>query len=184
MHQPKEAAMPVRVEAVCVSVPETRVAKKPLAEVYVGPLGLEGDRHAGELYTYQKTGQQFPNKRQWSAVSTEEVEAFCRELGVAPFGLGELGENIRISGMSLGDIQPGTIFEFPSGCRLQVHKQNDPCENAAAELGGKYGEAIERGFVKASFGHRGVVGVVLIPGLIRTGDEITVIVPEGAPAAV
>lgn len=174
--------MPVKVEAVCVSKPETRVAKEPRDEVMVGPLGLEGDRHAGELHTYAKTGQQFPNKRQWSAVSTEEVEAFCAELGVAPFRPGELGENIRLSGINLGEVNPGTVLEFPGGCRLRVSKQNDPCENAAAELGAEYGDNVERQFVRVSFGHRGVVGTVLAPGMIRPGDEVTVLLPEPAEA--
>ncbi len=174
--------MPVRVEAVCVSIPETRVAKQQRDEVMVGPVGLEGDRHAGELYTYAKTGQTFPNRRQWSAVSTEEVEEFCRELGVAAFKIGELGENIRLSGLKLGEVKPGTVFEFPSGCRLQVSQQNDPCENAAAELGVTYGPAVERQFVRASFGKRGVVGLVLTPGVIRGGDAVTVLEPEAAVA--
>jgi MOSC domain-containing protein YiiM len=172
--------MPIRVDAVCISTPETRVAKVPQDAVTVGPLGIEGDRHAGPLYTLVRTGQQFPNKRQWSAVSTEEVEDFCREMGVTPFRLGELGENIRISGMSLADVKPGTVLEFPSGCRLVVSKQNDPCENAAAELGAKYGAGVERDFVRVSFGHRGVVGTVLETGTIRVGDEITVTVPQAA----
>jgi MOSC domain-containing protein YiiM len=176
--------MPVRVEAVCISTPGTRVAKRPQASGMVGQLGFEGDRHSGPIYTLVRTGQQFPNKRQWSAVSTEEVEDFCQKLGVMPFDLGELGENIRIRGIRLAEAAPGTIFEFPSGCRLQVEKQNDPCDNAAAELAVKYGDAVGRNFVKASFGRRGVVGTVLSPGRIDVGDEVTVIVPQTAESPV
>jgi MOSC domain-containing protein YiiM len=170
--------MAVKVEAVCVSTPATRVAKDPQAEVMVGPLGLEGDRHAGETYFYKKTGQSFPNRRQWSAVSTEEVEAFCRELETTPFPLGALGENIRLSGIILANVTKGTVLEFPSGCRLLVSAQNDPCENAAAELGARYGAKVQRDFVKVAFGRRGILGIVLTPGAIRAGDEVTIVVPE------
>jgi MOSC domain-containing protein YiiM len=146
----------------------------------VGPLGLEGDRHAGEIYTYRKTGQQFPNRRQWSAVSSEEVEAFCRELGVMTFPNGALGENLRLSGIMLGEVKPGTVLEFPSGCRLAFHGQNDPCENAAEELGMAYGPNVQRNFVKTTFGRRGVIGTVLAPGEVRVGDEVTLVLPQAA----
>jgi MOSC domain-containing protein YiiM len=175
--------MPIRVEAVCVSTPETRVAKLPREEVHVGRYGIEGDRHAGETRLHPRTGQEITNRRQWSAVSTGEVEAFCRELGVMAFEAGELGENIRLSGIDLGDVKPGTVFEFPSGCRLQVSAQNDPCENAAGELAVRYGPEVGRYFVRASFGHRGVVGAVLTPGTIRPGDEVRVVTPEDVTAS-
>ena len=149
----------------------------------MGPFGVEGDRHAGEHRISSRTGEPIPNRRQWSAVSTDEVGAFCRELGVMPFADGSLGENVRLSGIILGDTKPGTVLEFPSGCRLQVAGQNDPCENAAAELAATYGPAVGRHFVRASFGHRGVVGTVLSPGAIRVGDEVTVIEPQPAEAA-
>jgi len=170
------------VEAVCVSTPETRVAKKSVTEAMVGLLGIEGDRHAGETRLTPR-GTAIPNRRQWPAVSTDEVEAFCKELGVMPFAPGSLGENIRLQGITLADVKPGTIFEFPSGCRLEVVGQNDPCENAAAELAATYGPVVERHFVKASFGHRGVIGTVLAPGLVRPGDEVTAIAPATVPTS-
>lgn len=166
--------MPVIVEAVCVSVPGTRVAKEPRPEVVVGPHGIEGDRHAGETRISLRTREPIPNRRQWSAVSTEEVAGFCRDLEVTPFPAGSLGENIRLAGINLGELMPGATLEFPSGCRLQVTSQNDPCANAAEELAASYGPNVERYFVRASFGRRGVVGVVLSPGAIRPGDEVTV----------
>src|SRR5581483_4217065 len=172
--------MTVRVEAVCISTPETRVAKRPQAEAMVEQHGFAGDRHAGESRVSARTGQAVPNRRQWSAVATEEVEDFCRALGVPPFPLGALGENLRLAGIRLADVEPGTVFEFASGCRLEVCAQNDPCENAAAELGAAYGPQVTRFFVRASFGKRGVVGRVLSPGLVRAGDVAKVVPPEPA----
>ncbi|HXH21187.1 MAG TPA: MOSC domain-containing protein [Dehalococcoidia bacterium] len=172
--------MPVIVEAVCISTPGRRVAKEPREQAYCAPAGFEGDRHAGETRISSRSGGPIPNRRQWSAVSTDEVEAFCRELGVAPFAFGEMGENIRLRGIHLASVTPGTVLEFPSGCRLQVSTQNDPCDNAAEELSLTYGPAVRRYFVKASFGRRGVVGTVLAPGLIRPGDEVSVRLPRPA----
>jgi MOSC domain-containing protein YiiM len=173
----------ITVEGVCVSTPLTRVAKTPLPQVQVEQTGLAGDRHAGEMRASPRTGQPIPNRRQWSAVSTDEVEAFCRELDVMPFPVGALGENIRLAGVNLGEVSPGTVLEFPSGCRLVITGQNDPCEKAAAELGASYGPLVERLFVRTAFGHRGVVGTVLTPGLIRAGDSVRLEAPEQAGAS-
>jgi MOSC domain-containing protein YiiM len=172
--------MSVVVEAVCISTPDRRVAKQPRDEAFCGPHGFEGDRHAGITRTSPRTGQTIPNRRQWSAVATDEVEAFCRELGVVPFAFGDMGENIRLRGIDLGSLTAGAVLEFPSGCRLEVSGQNDPCENAAEELSMTYGSAVRSYFVRASFGHRGVVGSVITPGVIRPGDEVVIHAP--APA--
>lgn len=172
----------VVVEAVCISTPEARVRKEPQPEVYVGPFGLTGDRHAGQFRWSVTRNQPIPNRRQWSAVSSEEVAEFCQRLGVQPFPPGALGENLRLRGLRLGDVLPGTIFEFPSGARLLVVAQNDPCQNAADELSLTYGPYVQRYFVKEAYGKRGVVGSVLVPGTIRPGDRVTVIQPEAVPA--
>src|SRR5262245_26074265 len=121
----------LKVEAVCMSSPEARVAKRPQEEVLIGPHGLTGDRHATPS---EKHGRAVPNLRQWSAVSTEDVADICASMGVPAFGLGELGENLRLSGMSLSEFDNGAVFEFPSGAQLLVSEQNDPCANAAGEL--------------------------------------------------
>ena len=39
----------VRVDAVCLSVPGTRVAKQPRDEAFLGPHGFVGDRHEAEF---------------------------------------------------------------------------------------------------------------------------------------
>jgi MOSC domain-containing protein YiiM len=168
------------VDAVCLSAPAARVAKEPREEAWIGAFGLEGDRHAGETRISSRTGEAIPNRRQWSAVSTEEVEDVCRELGVPPFEHGEMGENLRLAGVRLATLPPGTVLELPGGARLEVSGHNDPCENAAAELGAKYGPVVQRLFVRVSYGRRGVVGRVLAPGPVRPGDRVRVLRPEGA----
>jgi MOSC domain-containing protein YiiM len=179
----REAKMEPRraiVEAVCISSEGLRIAKTPVPEARVGPHGIEGDRHATEMRMSRRAGAEVPNRRQWSAVSTEEVEAVCRELGVMPFAFGAMGENLRLRGLPLADLPDGAVFELPSGCRLRVSEQNDPCENAAAELGVTYGPTVERLFVKAAYGRRGVVGTVLAPGTIRPGDEVRIVLPAAS----
>jgi MOSC domain-containing protein YiiM len=165
---------------VCLSVEGVRVAKAPRDEAFLGPHGFVGDRHEAE---YRKSpgspGGLKPNHRQWSAVSTEEVAELCADMGVDPaFAVGALGENLRLSGVRLADLPEESVLAFPSGARLRVHGRNDPCVNAAKELSETYGSAVGQYFVKQAFGRRGILGTVLETGVIRAGDEVTVLVPE------
>lgn len=171
-----------RLEAVCLSVVGVRVAKAPQDEASLGPHGFSGDRHAVE-FVRLRTGQRLPNQRQWSAVSTEEVEALCSDLSVPPFAPGALGENLRLSGLALAGLPPGSVLAFPSGARLRVSDQNVPCINAALELAQSYGAIVRDGFVRSAYGRRGVVGSVLVPGLVRTGDVVQIVVEEPAETA-
>jgi MOSC domain-containing protein YiiM len=154
------------------------VAKAPQDEAFLGPYGFAGDRHEAEFRRKPYGHGYVPNKRQWSAVSQEEVAAICADLGVRSFEIGALGENLRLSGLKLSDLTPGTILRFPSGARARVSGQNEPCVTAALELMKTYGGSAGQGFVKASLGRRGVVGTVIEPGLIRPGDELRIFIPE------
>jgi MOSC domain-containing protein YiiM len=169
------------VDAVCLSVPGTRVAKAPQDEAFLGPYGFVGDRHEAEFRKSPGGDGHRPNHRQWSAVSTEEVAELCADMGVdPPFVNGALGENLRLSGLHLAEVPEGSVLEFPSGARLRVHGRNDPCINAAKELSATYGGVVGQYFVAKAFERRGILGTVLDTGVIRPGDEVVVMVPEGA----
>jgi MOSC domain-containing protein YiiM len=165
-----------RVEAVCLSQPGVRVAKRPVDEAFIGPHGFVGDRHEAELRRKPYGRGTAPNHRQWHAVCTEEVDAICADLGLPKLSFGAFGENLRLTGLMLGELPNGTELTLPSGARLCLHQQTDPCINAAKELAATYGDAA-KGFVKAALGRRGVVGQVLEPGLVRPGDIVQVHLP-------
>jgi MOSC domain-containing protein YiiM len=169
-----------RVDAVCLSVPGTRVAKQPQDEAFVGPHGFVGDRHEAEFRRSPRNHNELrSNHRQWSAVSTEEVAELCADMGVdPPFVDGALGENLRLSGVRLAELPPESVLEFPSGARLRISQRNQPCVPATKELMATYGSVVGQQFVKQAFNRRGVVGTVLSTGEIRPGDEVVVWVPE------
>ena len=51
----------------------------------------------------------------------------CADLGVdPPFALGALGENLRLSGVTLADVPQGSMLEFPSGAKLEVSGPQRP----------------------------------------------------------
>jgi MOSC domain-containing protein YiiM len=165
------------VEAVCLSTPGRRIAKIPQEEAFLGPHGFIGDRHEAE-FLRNHWGQVYPNTRQWSAVSTEEVAALCADMGVPTFAPGELGENLLLSGVILANIPKGAVIEFPGGARLLVAGQNDPCVNAAKDLSNKYGAVVGQYFVKQAWGRRGLIGSVLESGPIRVGDNVSLLIPQ------
>ena len=166
------------VQAVCLSVRGVRVAKSPVLEAFIGPYGFIGDRHEAELRRLPYGRGAAPNQRQWSAVSDEEVSVLCADLGVEPFAIGALGENLRLSGLSLGDVPRGAVVELSAGPRLRVTGQNDPCLNAAKALARDYGEALERSFIKQALGRRGLIGSVIEAGPVRAGDTVRVLILE------
>jgi MOSC domain-containing protein YiiM len=98
-----------------------------------------------------------------------------------------LGANICFEGISdLSQLAKGTIFKFPSGAELMVEEYNPPCvdmdENLALVHTTNSGAVIPKGaFLEASKYSRGVVGVIEVPGIIHSGDQVTVI-PYKAPA--
>jgi MOSC domain-containing protein YiiM len=150
-------------------------------EAFIGPHGFVGDRHEAEYRRKPYGRGVVANHRQWHAVCTEEVEAICAELGLPPLPFGALGENLRLSGVTLAELPNGTELLLPSGARLRLHQQTDPCVNAAKELAQTYGEAAY-GFVKAAMGRRGVVGQVIEPGLVCAGDLVEVQMPGSGDA--
>jgi MOSC domain-containing protein YiiM len=167
------------VDAVCISVPDVRVAKAPQDEAFLGPHGFVGDRHEAEFRESRDGSGHRPNHRQWSAVSTDEVLQLCADLGVdPPFVLGSLGENLRLSGVKLAEIPEGSVLEMPSGAKLLVSGRNDPCISAAKELSETYGSPVGQHFVKQAFGRRGILGTVLETGLVRPGDKVTILLPD------
>ena len=165
-----------RVEAVCLSQPGVRVAKRPVDEAFIGPHGFVGDRHEAELRRKPYGRGTAPNHRQWHGVCTEEVDAICDDLGLPQLPYGAFGREPAPVRPAAGWLPNGTELTLPSGARLRLHQQTDPCINAAKELAQTYGEAAN-GFVKAAMGRRGVVGQVLEPGVVRPGDIVRVHLP-------
>lgn len=164
------------LRAVCTSGPQREPVKHAREEVRVGLHGLEGDRHAGATIVLghgRHKGRPIPNERQWSAVSLEEMEEGCRLLGIPVLPAGGLGENLLLQGLpQLTSLPPGTELHFDSGVVLEIREENLPCMGPARY----WAEALEREdlqrtFVKTFMGRRGVVGVVLRPGILRPGEK-------------
>ena len=136
------------------------VPKYPQAAVVVGPFGVEGDFHAGELDAKGRI-----NRRHVTVVAQEALDEVGRQLQIeiAPGGL---GENILIQGLgNLAELEPGQRLHFSSGVELEITAQNDPCNNLSV---------YHRLAVKQFYGKRGLLTVVISGGLLSPGDRVSV----------
>lgn len=152
-----------QVIAVCSS-PEGGVPKWPRERVTVGDHGIEGDYHAGPTRV-NRHGESEPNRRQVTVVAAEAIESIEAELGCS-IPPGGFGENVLVRGLGdLGWLEAGDVLEFAGGVVLEVTGQNNPCTNL---------QVWHPDIVRAAYGRRGVLAVVVATGVIEPGERVTV----------
>ncbi|HCS67821.1 MAG TPA: molybdopterin adenylyltransferase [Oribacterium sp.] len=145
-----------KVLAVCTSEAKG-TQKKPVDEITVKPdWGIVGDAHAGHWH------------RQVSLLSFEKIEEF-RARG-AKVDFGAFGENIVCEGFDLKALPVGTRFQIGDAL-LELSQIGKAC-HSHCEIYKRVGDCI--------MPREGVFTVVLKGGVIRPGDEITLI--EADPA--
>ena len=152
--------------------------------------GFAGDKHnspvretwSGEM---QPAGTIRRNEREWSAVSVEELAHISERLELTkPLSPSTLGANLCVEGVPEFSMLPkGTLLVFPSGAVLSVEEYNPPCTDMGAQIASKYSThsdepLTDKEWMRPASGRRGLVGVIDVPGEIRVGDEIEVLVYE------
>jgi hypothetical protein len=163
------------------------IGSNPLAALELTHEGIPGDRHAGFVrladvrVPWFTRGEPILNDRQVSIVSIEDLAVIAANLGIDRVEPEWLGANLAVEGLlDFSFIPRGTHLFFPSGAVLTVTGQNAPCRIAGAEVekyaAGQEGLALR--FSPAAKQLRGVVACVDRPGVIRTGEEFQVRVPE------
>lgn len=171
-----------RITAVCVGKNKDAVNKKPVDSVEVDYGGVIDDKHYGVRWKVRfgkHKGGVVLSERQWSAVSSEEMERLGERLGIS-IPIGALGENFRISGIgSLTKITRGTRLILDANLVLVVAGENRPCQKPAEYLADITGvEGIKNKFVKEADGIRGIIGWVEGQGKIKPPALILVKEPE------
>ena len=152
--------------------------------------GFAGDKHQGPVREawkgeWEPEGTIRRNERQWSGVSAEELAHISERLDLTePLSPATLGANLCIEGVVDFSLLPkGTKLLFPSGAVLLAEEYNPPCTDMGAEIARKYssrsGDPLtKQSWLRPASGRRGLVGVIDVPGEIRTGDEVEVQVFE------
>lgn len=167
-------------------------------QIEYGRDGPIGDKHRGFTRTlgghdaaYARTsklrkGAPILNWRAWTALSLEEIAETEKALGVE-IPPGCLLENMSISGIpNFSKLAPTTRLVFPERTQrdqniqaiLAVWEENTPCAVVGARLAGHYDQPhLAQRFVVEARNRRGVVGLVLAPGLVEKGDKVLVYSP-------
>lgn len=148
-----------------VNVSSGGVPKRPIAEAWVGRLGLEGDGHA------EPTEHGGPHR----AVCLFAVEAIRRVAAEGhPIAPGSCGENLTTEGLELGRLPVGTRLAVGDRLVLELSKPVTPCKTIA-------GSFADRRFARLSPelhpADARVYARVLVEGPVRPGDPIRILSP-------
>ena len=182
-----------KIDALFLGVIEEELIKGSVKQLEFRLDGVIGDRHAGfERVTWEGDDKQVANtlrrnERQWSAVSSEELDEISEKMNLrVPLNAGDIGANFCVSGANnFSKLPKGTIFKFDSGVELIVEEYNPPClgmsKNLAQKILDKNGNVLDETlFLQVAKYLRGLVGVVEVPGIIHKNDEF-LIIPYTSP---
>ena len=140
-----------KVLAVCTSA-QKGTQKQPVAEIALQEdWGIVGDAHAGHWH------------RQVSLLAYEKIEEF-RKRG-ADVAFGAFGENIVCEGFDLRALPVGTRFQI-GDCLLELSQIGKAC-HSHCEIYKVVGDCI--------MPREGVFTIVLKGGVVKPGDDITMI---------
>ena len=136
------------------------VPKLPIAEVRIGSLGLDGDRHHDTKH--------HGGPDQAVCVYSLEVIERLRQEG-HPIAPGSTGENITIRGLDWPRVTPGSRLEFAGGVVLEVTKYTSPCSTIRGSF---LGSEIGRIGQDEHPGESRVYTRVLVEGGARAGESV------------
>jgi MOSC domain-containing protein YiiM len=148
-----------------VNVSPGGVPKRAVAEAFVGPLGLDGDRHRDD------TVHGGPHR----AVCLFAIEAIRRVAGEShPISPGSVGENLTTEGVEWSLLPTGTRAAVGRDVMLEVSAPANPCDTIVDSFrDGRSGRISVLRFPSDSR----VYARVLATGTVRPGDEIRVLPP-------
>ncbi|MBK9740618.1 MAG: sulfurase [Actinobacteria bacterium] len=159
----------------------TPVACDELTLDWGGPVG---DRHHGETMLSDvrqadvfTRGTLIRNHRQLSLVDAAELAAIAAALGIAEIEPGLIADNICTEGIpDLTALPRMTRMVFGGGAVIMLGGENAPCTIAGSMVQAAHGTRAEA-FPKAAIRRRGVTGWVEHPGVVRTGETLTLVIP-------
>lgn len=157
-------APPGRV--VQVNVSSSGVPKQPLASARVDRLGLEGDGHTGPEHGGADR-----------AVTLFALEAIRRVRAEGhPIGPGSVGENLTTGGLEISLLAPGTRLAVGEAVVLELTRAPLPCRTIRHSFDrGRIG----RISIEVHPSDSRMCARVLAGGVVRPGDPIRVLPPDG-----
>jgi molybdopterin adenylyltransferase len=140
------------IEVVSVNVSEKKgTPKKPVVEILLNDLGVEGDAHAG------------PWHRQVSLLSHESIERFAAHAGRS-FSPGDFAENVTVHGIDLAHVALLDLFRIGDSAELEVTQIGKECHGDGCAIFQEVG--------RCAMPKEGVFCRVLRGGSVRPGDPV------------
>ncbi|MGI8756219.1 MAG: MOSC domain-containing protein [Acidimicrobiales bacterium] len=139
-------------------------------------LGVEGDAHLGVTVQHRSRVAKDPtqpNLRQVHLVGAELGDRLRSE-GFA-VDAGQIGENVVTRGIDLLGLPIGTCLRLGSQAEVEVTGLRNPCR----QLEGLQAALLDRDDDGHVVRLAGVMAIVLTTGVVRPGDAVAVVLPDG-----
>ena len=144
----------------------------------IAGLGVADDAHAGVTVQHRSRVARDPiqpNLRQVHLIQTELHEEL-RERGFE-VAAGQMGENITTQGIDLLGLPTGTHLRLGSEALIEVTGLRNPCKQLETIQRGLMAAVLDRDASGALVRKAGVMAIVLVGGMVRPGDTITIELP-------
>lgn len=143
-------------------------------------LGVEGDAHAGITVKHRSRVARDPtqpNLRQVHLIHAElHNELRARGFDLSP---GEMGENITTRGIDLLALPTGTRLRLGTEAVVEITGLRNPCNPLNGLRPGLMNAVLDHDAEGNLVRKAGVMGIVLVGGEIRPGDDIVADIPSG-----
>ncbi len=170
---------------VAVSTDAThRFSKVPRdnVQLLVG-LGVEGDAHLGTTVQHRSRVARDPSQPNLRQVHLLQAELLDEMLAAGhPVGAGTLGENVLTRGVDLLGLPTGALVHLGDEAVVRLTGLRNPCRQIDAHSPGLLRLAVGHDDDGAVVRRAGVMAVVVTGGPVRSGDAVTVALPQGGPA--
>lgn len=140
--------------------------------------GVEGDAHMGETVKHRsrvaKNPTQ-PNLRQVHLIHSELFEELrTNGFEVSP---GQMGENITTQDIDLLELPRDTVLSIGETAKVRITGLRNPCKQIDSIKQGLMSAVLDRDEEGNLVRKAGVMGVVVVGGEIKVGDEIIIELP-------
>ena len=173
-------------QVLSVSRDDAHRFSKPVRDsiTLIAGLGVEADAHAGATVQHLsriKRDPTTPNLRQVHLIHSE-LFAQMAERGhdVQP---GAMGENITTAGVDLLALPRGARLQLGDDAVVEITGLRNPCAQINGISDGLMKELVYVDDAGATVRLAGVMSIVVTGGVVRPGDGIRVVLPEGAHEA-
>ena len=141
--------------------------------------GIKGDAHCGITVKHRsrvKKDPSQPNLRQVHLIHNELIgELQQKGFDVHP---ATMGENITTSGIDLLGLPTDAILKIGKQVKIKITGLRNPCVQLDEYQKGLTAAVLDRDKKGNLIRKAGVMGIVIVGGDVKTGDEIQVVLPQ------